>query len=138
MKILDFNKPAKLRPTAEHNAMHTSDSGVAGTYVPNMSDEDAARWKAKYIKGENERIEIRKSFHMAQIVIVVRKFAPTPMPKLSALTAPMKVYNEQRTKWREAQNNIKISMNGSLWLSHTDWLEMRVAIEEAEEFLAKT
>lgn len=49
MAILDFSKPEKIRSTADHNKRYTSDSGVDGTYVPNMSEADMHKWKAKYI-----------------------------------------------------------------------------------------
>jgi hypothetical protein len=71
--LLSFEQPKKIRPTKEHNEMYSSDSGVAGTYVPNMSDEDRKRWKGKHIKGEDERIEIRKSLSGVQLLIVVYK-----------------------------------------------------------------
>lgn len=72
-KLLCFDKPKKIRNTKEHNEMYSSDSGVAGTYVPNMSEEDKNKWKAKHIKGEDERIEIRKTINGVQLLIVVYK-----------------------------------------------------------------
>ncbi len=59
--ILSFDKPKKLRSTEDHNASCTSDSGVDGTYVPNMSREDMERWKGKKIGGADPRVEIRKT-----------------------------------------------------------------------------
>lgn len=60
--ILNWNKPKKVRETEEHNNMFASDSGVDGTYVPNMSQEDCHKWKAKHIKkGQDPRVEIRKT-----------------------------------------------------------------------------
>ena len=60
MGLLSFDKPKKIRSTEEHNKMFSSDSGISGTYVPNMSKEDQLKWKAKHIKGDDERVEIRK------------------------------------------------------------------------------
>lgn len=82
--IIDFNKPKKVRSTAEHNQMHMSDSGVDGTYVPNMSQEDANKWKGKYVGGDYRRVEVRKNItfkrnayydknHFAQVLIIVRE-----------------------------------------------------------------
>ena len=71
--ILNFNKPKKVRSTKEHNDNHMSDSGVAGTYVPNMSKEDNKRFKAKYISGSDERVEIRVARRGVYIVIKVYK-----------------------------------------------------------------
>lgn len=134
--ILSFDTPKKTRSTEEHNKAHTSDSGIPGTYVPNMSNTDAERWKAKHIKGDNERIEIRKSFPMAQIVIVVRKHPPLPYPEYGTDYKKWSPEDDERVevlrvKWNEAKNNIKVSMNGSLWLSFQDYREMEQAIAEA-------
>jgi hypothetical protein len=77
-----FRHTKKIRSTAEHNSKYGSDSGIPGTYVPNMSEEDKNKWKAKHIKGDDERIEIRKSFNGVQILIVVfkKEFNP-PKPE---------------------------------------------------------
>jgi len=140
MGLINFSKPKKIRSTEEHNRMHTSDSGVNGTYVPNMSDEDKQQWKGKYITGENERIEIRKTLHGIQLVIMVRKNPPLPYPEYQSdyrTWSPEKDkrVEDLRDKWREAKNNIKISMNGSLWMSFTDWDEIEAVIAEARELL---
>jgi hypothetical protein len=81
--ILDFHQPKKVRPTDKHNKMHQSDASAAGTYVPNMSDKDRAKWKARQIGGQDPRIEIRKTVRgidpypraghcAAQVLIIVR------------------------------------------------------------------
>jgi len=59
--ILSFDKPRKLRLTEEHNREHQSDAYVDGTFVPNMSEKDMAKWKAKRIGGDDPRVEIRKT-----------------------------------------------------------------------------
>lgn len=66
--ILSFEKPPKERPQKEHEEMYSSDTGIPGTYAPNMSWEDQKKWKAKKIAN---RIEIRKSVSYAQVLIVV-------------------------------------------------------------------
>jgi hypothetical protein len=71
--MLSFDKPKKLRTTKEHNDIYSSEAPAAGTYVPNMSGEDCLKWKAKHIKkGDDPRIEIRKSTNSAQMLLVVR------------------------------------------------------------------
>ena len=98
MSILDFNKPNKVNLTAVHNKKYTSDSGIDGTYVPNMSKEDTEKWKAKHIKkGDDPRIEIRKTFRFSnnkgwnikgdfnvysQVVIIVRPETSLDYPQL--------------------------------------------------------
>jgi hypothetical protein len=61
MGLLCWDKPKKKRPTKAHNEKFQSDSGVDGTYVPNMSEDDKLKWKAKKIGGKDPRIEIRKT-----------------------------------------------------------------------------
>jgi len=107
MAILTFEKPKKVRKTEEHNIKFMSDSGVNGTYVPNMSEDDMKRWKAKHIEGDNE---------------------PKKYPS-GAWNSPA------HKQWYEQRDNIKISMNGSLWMSFDEQIEMQQAIEEAKTIL---
>ena len=44
-----------------HNSRNSSDSGIAGTYVPKMSAADRLKWRAKLIGGQDPRVEIRKT-----------------------------------------------------------------------------
>jgi len=123
MGILNFNKPEKIRTTEEHNGTYQSDAGVDGTYVPNMSREAMCGWKAKHIRGENERVEIRKSIGGTQILIIVYKdiqFTP---------------WNVDRSKWAKNHQNIQISMNGKIDMEFHTWGEMQEAVAEAKGIL---
>lgn len=124
-KILSFEKPQKVRSTKEHNETYSSDSGVAGTYVPNMTEEDMKKWKAKHIKGDDERIEIRKTFEGVQVLAVVYK-----NPK-DVSWENKKSIND----WYSRHKDIRISMNGKLNLSYDDWFDMQEAIKEAFEIM---
>lgn len=117
MAILDFNKPRKVRTTQEHNRKYTSDSGVDGTYVPNMSEADMKKWKAKHIKGADERIEIRKTLNGVQVLIVVYK----NRKEKEGYGGVMRMEHE----------NVQISMNGKLHLTYDDYKEFKTAITEA-------
>ena len=120
MGILSFEKPKKLRKTEEHNKMYQSDSGIAGTYAPNMSKEDQNLWKAKHIKGDDERIEIRKSIGGAQMLIVVyKKIRYVP-------------WNIDSTEWNKNHNNVRISMNGKVDMLFHEYDHMVQAIIEAK------
>jgi hypothetical protein len=71
--LISWKTPKKMRPTAEHNAMYQSDTNIAGTYVPNMSEEDAEKWRGKLIGGDDPRVEVRRrTENWTQIVLVVR------------------------------------------------------------------
>jgi hypothetical protein len=123
-KILSFDKPKKVRSTEEHNKMHTSDSGVAGTYVPNMSKADELKWKGKHIKGDDERVEIRKTIEGTQLLVIVYK------------TARKVKYDWNHVdEWRKRHENVTISMNGKLSLSWVDYYEMIGVINEADELM---
>jgi putative sporulation protein YyaC len=104
--VLSFEEPKKLRETTEHNNMYVSDSGVAGTYVPNMSEEDRLKWKAKHIKGENERVEIRKGFKGTQVVIIVYK-----------------------------DEHIQMSANNKIHMDFTEFNKLKIAINEAKHLM---
>jgi hypothetical protein len=61
MSLLSWDKPKKARTTEEHNDTFVADGAPPGTYVPNMSDEDQEKWKAKKVGGKDLRVEIRKT-----------------------------------------------------------------------------
>jgi len=122
--ILNFDKPQKLHTAEEHNKMYSSDSGIAGTYVPNMSKEDQNKWKAKRIGGADERIEIRKTINGVQLLIVVYKHPYHPVQ-------PKYPQNFNRVEWNKRHEDIQISMNGKLDMQYDEYLEMDTAIREA-------
>jgi len=137
--ILSFDKPKKVKSTEKHNKTYQSDSGIAGTYVPNMSDDDMNKWKAKHIKGDDERIEIRKTIEGVQILIVVFKNAYQPKrPKYPSNYDNKEVtlkYKEEQTEWFKRHNNVRISMNGKLDMTWDNFFDMEQAVREAFEIL---
>jgi hypothetical protein len=63
MSVLTWEKPKKLKSSEEHAADYSADGAPPGVYVPNMSAEDQAKWKAKVV-GANTgypQVEIRKN-----------------------------------------------------------------------------
>jgi hypothetical protein len=93
-----------------------------------LSQKNKIKWRAKHIKGDNERIEIHKIINGTNIVIVVRKNPALSRPSGLYKYEPWKSYYEQ-------QNEVKISMNGSLWLSFDEVKELNTAIIEAKDIL---
>jgi hypothetical protein len=117
-KVLFWGKPAKARPQKDHNEI-SFDGGPPGGYQPNMSADDAARWRAKLVKGEFSRVEIRKTGqHGTQMLIIVSE---------SGKGFPRSYEKPERNKGI----NVCISMNGPAKLSFKDWDEMQEAITEA-------
>jgi hypothetical protein len=131
-KILDFTKPPKVKSTEDHNNTYMSDSGIAGTYVPNMSAVDMNKWKAKHITGGMERIEIRKTFTGVQLLVIVYK-NPYQPPPLKAHTT--EEYQMIRQLGLKRHNDVVISMNGKLDLTWENWWDLNEAVKEALEIL---
>jgi len=84
MSFLCWDKPKKVRTTEEHNNTFVADGAPPGTFVPNMSEDDKRKWKAKLIRGADPRVEIRKTTdgkrrgseqygHYAQVLLVIRE-----------------------------------------------------------------
>ena len=122
--ILDFEKPKKIRSTEKHNERFSSDSGVAGTYVPNMSEADEKKFKAKHITGEHERVEIRVTLNGVNAVIIVYKKAN-----------PVKWDYTKQDLWKKRHLSIQFSINGKLDILQFQWDELNQAIDEAKEIL---
>ena len=80
MVRIEWEKPRQLKSPEAHGASYQSDSGIPGTYVPNMSEEDKLKWKGRHVKtGKDPRVEIRKTLrgkHYCQLLIVVRYKGP--------------------------------------------------------------
>ena len=104
--VIDWNKPKKARPQAEHNRYSFND-GPPGGYIPNMDGAAMARWKGKKIGGKNPRVEIRKTGRKGSQMLII-------------------VSNAE---------GVRISMNGPVVLNFSDWADMQTAISEAHEEL---
>lgn len=106
MAILSFDKPERARTPEEHADMHSSDTLVPGTYVPNMSHDDMERWKARKIA---DRVEIRKtvfdSLGSSQVKIIVTR------------------------------DYVRMSTNGTMHWAGEKWTELFEAVKEAREIL---
>jgi hypothetical protein len=92
-------------------------------------------WKAKHIKGENERIEIRKTIGGTQVLIVVYKKEFLPSYPSWDWNKNDEAAKEQHRKdldnWYKRHEKVTISMNGKLNLSLKDVTELQNAIAEA-------
>lgn len=112
--ILSWGKPPRKMPAEEWRDI-SADNAPPGVYVPNMSDEDAQKWRAKHVKGKDPRVEIRKVVTgadpdgrgtYAQILIVVR---------------PVGI--------------VRMSANGPMTFHEVEWAELFQAVAEAREKL---
>jgi hypothetical protein len=145
-KLLNFKIPEKIRKITDHNEMYESDSGVDGSYVPNMSDEDKCKWKAKHIKGDDECIEIRKTFGGVQLLVIVYKKPYQPeKPQFPEYDGGGKsfyweaanvFYRADCKRYGKRHQNVRISMNGKLDMTWCDWQELHDVIDEALDIIS--
>jgi len=92
-----------------------------------MSEDDTKKWKGKHIKGEDERIEIRKTIGGTQLLIVVFKAVRF------AEWVSGKAWKDQ--EWYKNHNSVRISMNSKVDMTFDDYNEMTKVIEEAKTLL---
>lgn len=102
MTRLSWDKPKKIMSSQAREQEYQSDTSIPGTYVPNMSAEDKARWKAKYVGGDDPRVEVRVSITGVQVVMVIR-----------------------------GPSEVELSMNGKLKGDYLVFSDFKAAIEEA-------
>lgn len=133
--LLNFDKPKKVTNDAGF------DGGPIGGYVPQMSQTDAERWKAKrFNKGkENDRIEIRKTFTginngqgSTQVTIFVALDGWDFSKKYEYRSDESKG-NYFHTDTRGL--NVRMSMNGPLLMTFEQFGEINQIVEEAKELL---
>lgn len=129
VRFISWEKPKKARTAEEHNDLHSSDSGVDGTFVPNMSDEDLYRWKGKLVKLRTPKgdpaayqVELRKSIRGTQIVVIVA-------------TNGYRYKNLKPEQTRDI--NVHVSLNGGLQLTDEEWDEFKAVVDEAKEKIAE-
>lgn len=131
--ILDFNKPKKVKID------YGFEDGPTGGYMPQMSDDDAKRWKAKrFNKGKDgDRIEIRKQFGATLLLIIVGKDGwnyKSETPDTEIISTSVSSYDG--TVYHRYSNgtrglNVRMSMNGPLLMSWALYKELDSAINEA-------
>ena len=123
--ILSFKKLKKVTPTEEHNRNYSSDCGVPGTYVPNMSGEDRVRWKAKLVgqRSKNYQIEIRTEEPGANLLVIVN--------------GESRVHSFPRSsRAGQKPHEVRISTNGPLTFPPELWGKLNQAVFEARAVLA--
>lgn len=136
MSVLNWDKPKKVRTPQQNAENYGFEDGPTGGYQPNMSDADAASWKAKEtgMKTGFPQVEIRKTFSasagatMCLIIVNLGKgykyksYEPVASPKTWGRTT--------------AGINVHVSLNGPLQMTFKDVEEMHSAIQEAKDYLA--
>lgn len=117
-----WDKPERAKPIEQWKEQSFED-GPAGAYIPNMSKEDAQRWKAKLVGKTtgHPQVQIRKTTKGSQMLIIV------------SLGEGYKYsyYTPENTKGV----NVHIALNGPGMMTFEDMENMQKAVEEAKEYL---
>lgn len=118
MGVLNWDKPKKVWATEDWKEI-SADSAPPGVYVPNMSDADIQKWKAKKVghKVGRPQIEIRKD----STVIVVSL----------GNGYKYKYYTPEYTKGI----NLHIATAGAIQWTFEEWEQCIQAVEEARQIL---
>jgi hypothetical protein len=104
-----------------------------------LSSEDNKKWRADHITGENERIEIRKSFGGVQIVVIVYKKRSEEIPKHPSAGTPEYENFDWFNYWKKLRSqhkDIQISMNGKLSMTFAEYEELKQVVSEAQNILS--
>ena len=129
--ILDWNKPEKVMTTKEWKSI-SADNAPQGVFVPNMSEEDRLKWKAKFFGGEDPRVEVRKSFQFTKKSGEYEKIGERKFEKYNSYTCQMCLMIRLDDTY---QPNVLISANGKMAMSYEDVRNLDLAIKEAVENL---
>lgn len=130
MGILMWDKPKKVKSKEEWANDGGFEDGPTGGYIPNMSDADQARWKAKLVgtKTGFPQVEIRKTTKGAQMLIIVNLGAGYNYKYYKAV--PDKSWGSS-TKGI----NLHVALNGPAQMTFQDMDEMYQAVQEAKAAL---
>ena len=134
MRILVWEEIEKAMPIEEWKEI-SADGAPPGVYAPNMSDEDAMKWRAKLTgtRRGNPQVEIRKRGLIDGALAVIIVSLGDGIMKPGRWSPFAKSGFLERTK--SAGINVAISLNGTFCLTWDGWVEMSYAIDEATRVL---
>lgn len=150
--LLMWDRPKRAHSKEEWKEGYGFDGGPTGGYMPNMSDDDARRWKAKLVgtKTGFPQVEIRKQAGPSLMTIIVNLGAGyaykgrTPAYDVekarthyvdSTRMKPMSLVDRIALQEVSAGTNVHMSMNGPALMDFQDMADMSRAIEEARAVL---
>ena len=133
MKILSFDKPAKVLPSDKHHDLYVADGCPPGAYVPNMSDDDCRKYKAKIVGGEVPRLEVRVTLGSQILIKVKNRILERIELKKAEHLFNRYCMRRDNAIYEHGAKNIKISMNGPVNMTYAEWDEFKSAIDEAIE-----
>lgn len=132
MSVLSWDKPKRKQTVAKWRESYGFEDGPTGGYVPNMSDKDKRKWKAKLVgaKTDYPQVEIRKSsVNRVQMTVIVSL----------GKGYNYKYYRVENTKGQVAYYtkgvNVHIALNGGMQLTFAEMAELNDAVLEAKKVL---
>lgn len=129
MGVLHWKKPEKIMSVEEWRRI-SADDAPPGVHVPNMSEADKQRWKAKHVGGKYPRVEIRKTASVSQTqMVLVVSLTGTPMGKNAWQSRLDKTVDEDHDV------NVRLSMNGTAKLTFEELEQMSEGVAEARRVL---
>lgn len=130
MNVLSWDKPKRKMNAAKWKDSYGFEDGPTGGYVPNMSDKDRRKWKAKLVGAttDHPQVEIRKSSKAVQLTMIVSLGNGYNYKYYKAVNKPGDSY---RTKGV----NVHIALNGGYQLTFAEMSEMNDAVLEAKKAL---
>lgn len=136
-KLLNFTKPAKVEIDAGF------DGGPTGGYVPQMSEADAVRWRAKHFNlgKEGARIELKKKFtgiNNGQGSTQVSMIVALDGWDYAAKHEHRRTFQRGVDDWFHTDTrglNVRMSMNGPLLMTFDQFREINDIVNEAEHYL---
>lgn len=129
-KLLMWGKPQKVMSVAYWKDSYSFEDGPTGGYVPNMSAQDAARWKAKLVgkTTPHPQVEIRKTSGSTQLLMIVSLGHGYNYKSYMAEPSSRGAYATQGV-------NVHMALNGGLQLTFEEMHQMHAVVQEAKEYL---
>jgi len=150
--VLMWDRPRQRVSKKAWKDEYGFDGGPDGGYQPNMSEDDANRWKAKLVGTRTgfPQVEIRKQAGPSLMLIIVNLGAGysyksrTPSYDVekaeerwsSRDIAPMSLVDRIGLQDVSAGTQVHVSMNGPAMMDFEDLANMHKAVEEAKAVLA--
>ncbi|GEM_PF-2004128 len=123
-KVLMWEKPPHTMTPEERRKHFSSHSGIPGTYVPRMPEEDIKKWKATLVETKTGHLQVEVRKDAALFIISLgggykhRGYGPDALRGYNTLG-----------------KNIHIAVSGALQWTWQDMEEFQLAIAEARSLL---
>lgn len=139
MTVLSWEKPEKVMSVEEWKSI-SADDAPPGVYMPNMSQADAEKWKAKlkYKGTDHPHVEIRKTVRGTQLLIIVALDGWKYRPSGHVVGESPNGDNERGWDGYATKGyQVRMSVNGPMWWKWPEFLDLTFAVHEARKVLTQ-